>query len=38
MRFLLGVLVGYSMRGKKKLLIPVLATVVFIAGSRTLGA
>jgi len=30
MRFLLGVLVGYSMRGKKKLLITVLATVVFI--------
>jgi hypothetical protein len=31
MRFLLGVLVGYSMRGKKKLLITVLATVAFIA-------
>ena len=30
MRFLLGVLVGYSMRGKKKLLITVLATVVFV--------
>ncbi|HZE70069.1 MAG TPA: PASTA domain-containing protein [Pyrinomonadaceae bacterium] len=30
MRFLLGVLVGCSMRGKKKLLITVLATVVFI--------
>ncbi len=30
MRFLLGVLVGFSMRGKKKLLITVLATVVFI--------
>jgi len=30
MRFLLGVLVGYSMRGKKKLLITVLATIVFI--------
>ena len=30
MRFLLGVLVGYSMRGKKKLLITVLATVAFI--------
>jgi beta-lactam-binding protein with PASTA domain len=30
MRFLLGVLVGYSMRGKNKLLITVLATVVFI--------
>jgi beta-lactam-binding protein with PASTA domain len=30
MRFLLGVLVGYSMRGKKKLLIAVLATIVFI--------
>ena len=30
MRFLLGVLVGYSMPGKKKLLITVLATVVFI--------
>jgi beta-lactam-binding protein with PASTA domain len=30
MRFLLGVLVGYSMRGKNKLLIIVLATVVFI--------
>jgi beta-lactam-binding protein with PASTA domain len=30
MRFLLGVVVGYSMRGKKKLLIAVLATVVFI--------
>jgi beta-lactam-binding protein with PASTA domain len=29
MRFLLGVLVGYSMRGKKKLLITVLATIVF---------
>jgi len=30
MRFLLGVLVGYSMRGKKKVLITVLATIVFI--------
>ena len=30
MRFLLGILVGYSMRGKKKLLITVLATVAFI--------
>jgi beta-lactam-binding protein with PASTA domain len=30
MRFLLGVLVGYSMRGQKKLLITVLATIVFI--------
>ncbi len=30
MRFLLGVLVGFSMRGKKKLLITVLATLVFI--------
>ncbi len=30
MRFLLGVLVGYSMRGKKKLLITVLATIVFL--------
>ena len=30
MRFLLGVLVGYSMRGKKKLLITVLATVAFV--------
>ena len=30
MRFLLGVLVGYSMRDKKKLLITVLATVAFI--------
>jgi hypothetical protein len=30
MRFLLGVLAGYSMRGKKKLLITVLATVAFI--------
>ena len=30
MRFLLGVLVGYSMRGKTKLLITVLATVAFI--------
>lgn len=30
MRFLLGVLVGYSMRGKKKLLITILATIVFI--------
>ena len=29
MRFLLGVLVGYSMRGKKKLLITVFATVLF---------
>ena len=30
MRFLLGVLVGYSMRGKKKLLITVLAIVALI--------
>ncbi len=30
MRFLLGLLVGYSMRGKKKLLITVLAAVAFI--------
>ena len=30
MRFLLGVLVGYSMRGKQKRLIIVLATVAFI--------
>ena len=30
MRFLLGVLVGYSMRGKKKLLIIVLATAALI--------
>ena len=30
MRFLLGILVGDSMRGKKKLLITVLATVAFI--------
>ena len=30
MRFLLGVLVGYSMRGKTRLLITVLATVAFI--------
>jgi hypothetical protein len=30
MRFLLGVLVGFSLRGKKKLLITVLATVTFI--------
>ena len=30
MRFLLGVLVGYSMRGKQKLLIRVLATVALI--------
>jgi beta-lactam-binding protein with PASTA domain len=30
MRFLLGVLVGYSMRGNKKLLITVLATAAFI--------
>ena len=30
MRFLLGVLVGYSVRGKKKLLITVLVTVAFI--------
>jgi len=29
-RFLLGILVGYSMRGKKKLLITVLTTVAFI--------
>jgi hypothetical protein len=29
MRFLLGVLIGYSMRGKKKLLITILATVAF---------
>ena len=30
MRFLLGVLVGYSTRGKKKLLITILATLAFI--------
>lgn len=30
MRFLLGLLVGYSMRGKKKRLITVLATVALI--------
>ena len=30
MRFLLGVLVGYSMRGKNKPLITVLTTIVFI--------
>ena len=30
MRFLLGVLVGYCMRSKRKLLITVLATVAFI--------
>jgi beta-lactam-binding protein with PASTA domain len=30
MRFLPGVLVGYSMRGERKLLITVLATVAFI--------
>jgi beta-lactam-binding protein with PASTA domain len=30
MRFLLGVLFGYSMRGKKKLLITVLTTIAFI--------
>ena len=30
MRFLLGVLVGFSLRGKKKLLITVLAAVAFI--------
>jgi len=30
MRFLLGVLVGYSMRGKNKLLMTVLAAVAFI--------
>jgi len=30
MRFLLGVVVGYNMRGKKKLLITVLATVAVI--------
>jgi hypothetical protein len=30
MRFLLGVLVGYSMRGKKKLLITVIATSAFV--------
>src|SRR5689334_17049190 len=31
MRFLLGVLLGYSMRGKKKPLITVLTTIAFIA-------
>jgi hypothetical protein len=31
MRFLLGLLVGCSIRGKKKRLITVLATVAFIA-------
>lgn len=30
MRFLLGLLVGYRMRGNRKLLIRVLATVAFI--------
>jgi beta-lactam-binding protein with PASTA domain len=30
MRFLLGVLVGYSIRGKQKLLITVLASIAFI--------
>ena len=30
MRFLLGVLVGYNMRGRNKLLITVLVTVVLI--------
>ncbi len=30
MRFLLGVLVGYNMRGKNKLLVTVLATVLLI--------
>ncbi len=30
MRFLLGLLVGYSLRGKKKLLVTVLATAAFI--------
>lgn len=30
MRFLLGVFVGYTMRGKKKLLITIIATVVLI--------
>ena len=30
MRFLLGVLVGYNMRGRNKLLITVLATIAFI--------
>ncbi len=30
MRFLLGVLVGFILRGKKKLLITVLAAVAFI--------
>jgi hypothetical protein len=30
MRFLLGVLIGYRMRGKKKRLITLLATVAFI--------
>jgi beta-lactam-binding protein with PASTA domain len=30
MRFLLGVLVGFSLRGKKKLLVTVLAAVAFI--------
>jgi hypothetical protein len=30
MRFLLGLLVGYRMRGKRKLLIRVLATVAIV--------
>jgi beta-lactam-binding protein with PASTA domain len=30
MRFLLGVFVGYTMRGKKKILITIIATVVLI--------
>jgi glycopeptide antibiotics resistance protein len=30
MRFILGLLVGYSIRGKKKRLITVLATIAFI--------
>ena len=30
MRFLLGVILGYSMRGKKKPLIPVLTTIAFV--------
>ena len=43
MRFLLGVLVGYSLRGKKKPLITVLAAValivyIVVAGSSTLSS
>ena len=31
MRFLLGVLVGYSLRGKRKLLIKVLVTLLVVS-------